>query len=143
METILKGVEGLLFVVFMASLLGGPAVLVDWLRRRRREVVMRQIALTDAIDGYFGAIVSPVVNVKRPLWRPWQIKIAAPFTRPAAVGRILALTHDVLAVTDRINPDRYEIVLTPRQEPVRDDEAKAAARHYGKRWSGDTIAATR
>jgi hypothetical protein len=87
-------------------------------------------------------MVSPVVNVKRPLWGPWQIKIAAPFTRPAAVGRILALAHEVLAVADRMTPDRYEIVLTPMQETVR-EEAKAPVRHSPGRWSGDTIAATR
>ncbi len=143
METILIWLAAGLVPLYLVSLIGGPMVLMDWLRKRREETIRCQIALTDAIDGHFGATVSPVVNVKRPLWGPWQIKIAAPFTRSAAMGRILALAHEVLAVADRMNPDHYEIVLTPRQEPVRDEEAKPPARHSPERWSGDTIAATR
>ncbi len=68
MGTFLTGLQFTLFVLFVASLLGGPAVLVDWLRKRRTETVMQQIALTDAIYAHFGSIASPVV--KRPLWGP-------------------------------------------------------------------------
>ena len=65
MGTILTGLQVLLVVLFMASLFGAPMVLVDWVRKRRRETVMQQIALADAIYGQFGSIASPVV--KRPL----------------------------------------------------------------------------
>ena len=136
METILGGMETLLLILLMASLFGGPVVLMDWLRKRRREVVMHQIALTDAIDGHFGAIVSPVVNVKRPLWGPWQIKIAVPFTQPAAVGRVLALAHEVLAVADLMNPNRYEIVLTPTPGTIR-KESMLRSDQPLERWSRD------
>jgi len=142
METVLTWLALGLVPLYFASLIGGPMVLMDWLRKRREETIRCQIALTDAIDGQFGAIVSPVVNVRRPLWGPWQIKIAAPFTRMAAVGRILVLAHEVLAVADRITPDRYEIVLTPMEETVR-EEAKVPVCHSPERWPGDTIAATR
>jgi len=136
MATILGGIETLLIMLFMASLFAGPFVLVNWLRTRRREVVMQQIALTDAIDGNFGAIVSPVVTVRRPLWGPWQIKIALPFTRPAAVGRVLALAHEVLAIAGRMNPNRYEIVLTPTPETIRKENTLPY--QSAERWSRDT-----
>ncbi|HWU38609.1 MAG TPA: hypothetical protein VN203_13255, partial [Candidatus Acidoferrum sp.] len=135
METILGGIGTLLIMLFMASLFGGPFVLVNWLRKRRREVIMQQIALTDAIDGNFGAIVSPVVTVRRPLWGPWQIKIALPFTRPAAVGRVLSLAHEVLAMAGRMNPNRYEIVLAPTPEAIRKDNTPPY--QSAERWSRD------
>jgi hypothetical protein len=134
METMLGGIETLPLILFMASLLGGPVVLVDWLRKRRREVVMQQIALTDAIDGHFGAIVSPVVHVERPLWGPWQIKIVVPFTRPAAVGRVLALAHEVLGVAGQMNTNRYEILLTPTPDTIR-RESTLRPDQPAERWS--------
>jgi hypothetical protein len=63
-----------LFLLFVFVVIGGPAMLVDWMRARRHEVTRRQIALTDALDGHFGTIVSPVV--RRPMWGPWEIEIA-------------------------------------------------------------------
>jgi hypothetical protein len=134
METILAG---LLFLLVVASLLGGPAVLVDWVRKRRREAVMQQIALTDAIYAQFGSIASPVV--KRPLWGPRQIEFQA---GPGGVAKVLVAAHEVLSVADRMNMTRYQIVLTPSQEPVLEEE-KFPARQSTKRWHGDTIVATR
>jgi hypothetical protein len=128
------------FLLLLFALVGGPMILVDWFRKRRQKAIERQIALTDAIDGRLGAIVSPVV--KKPLWGPWQIQIAVPFSRPAAVGRILAVAHEVLSVADRMNPGRYEIVLTPKQDPAR-EERETRASQFAERWPDDTVVATR
>jgi hypothetical protein len=101
-----------LFSLFLALWVAGPVALTDWSRRRRDQAVKRQIALTEAIHRDLGSLVSPVV--RKPLWGPWQIRIAVPFSRPAAVGSILALAHEVMAVADRMNRGEYEIVLTPQ-----------------------------
>ena len=137
METTLTGLQILLVALFMASLLGGPMVLADWLRKRHRETVMQQIALTDAIYAQFGPIASPVV--KRPLWGPRQIRFQV---GPGAVAKVLVAAHEVLSVADRMNLGRYQIVLTPRQESIREEE-KTPAPQSMKRWHGDTIVATR
>jgi hypothetical protein len=118
--------------------IGGPVFVVDWLRRRRREAVTRQIAITDAIDGRVGAIVSPVV--KKPLWGPWQVRIAVPFARPVAAGRILAVVHEVLSVADRMNPGRYEIIITPKQDAVH-EARRSRGIQSAKKWSRDSLAA--
>jgi hypothetical protein len=70
--------------------------------------------------------------VRRPLWGPWQIRIAVPFSRPATVGSILALAHEAIAVGDWMNRDDYEIVLTPQSrnsgaEPARRAQDRLAA----------------
>src|SRR5574342_28558 len=108
------GVVVISLLVFV--LIGGPAVLMDWLRSRRAEEIRRQIALTDAIDSELGSIVAPVV--KKPLWGPWRVRIAVPFARPVAVGRILTVAHEVFTIADGMGPDHYEIVVTPKQEPI-------------------------
>ena len=140
METILTWLGVTIVPLYMVSLIGGPMVLVDWLRKRRREAIMRQIALTDAIDGQLGPIVSPVV--KKPLWGPWQIRIAMPFSRPEAIGTILALVDEALTVADRMSPDRYQIVLTVNPDLTRKEGETRAIRSRDK-WPGDTIVATR
>ena len=137
METILAGMQTVLIVLFLASLFGGPVLLVDWLRKRRREVVMQQIALTDAIYAQFGSIASPVVT--RPLWGPREVQFEV---GRGAAAKVLVAAHEVLSSADRMNLGRYRIVLTPRQESVR-EEKTTPARHSTKGWSGDTVAATR
>jgi len=130
----------LVFWLFVFLWIGGPMVLLDWLRNRRQEAIRRQIALTEAIDGELGAVVSPVV--KKPLWGPWQIQIAVPFSRPAAVGRILAVAHEVFSAADGTNQGRYRIVLTAKQEP-NCKERETRPIQFRERWPGDTVAATR
>ena len=88
MGTILAGLPFLVFVLVVGTLLGGPAVLVDWLRKRRRETVMQQIELTDAIYAQFGSIASPMV--KRPLWGPRQIEFQV---GPGAAAKALVAAH--------------------------------------------------
>lgn len=99
---------------FVLLWFANPFVLMDRVRNRRDETIRRQIALTEAIDGQLGPIVAPVVQ--KPLWGPWQIRIAVPITQPAAVGTILAVAHEVFTAADRMSPDRYEIVLTPKRD---------------------------
>jgi hypothetical protein len=103
-------VGALVCVVFAFVLLGGPAVFAGWVRHRRQEAIRRQIALTDAIHGSLGAVVSPVV--RKPLVGAWQVQIAVPFTKAAVVGRILATTNDVFSALDGSKPDPFRVVLT-------------------------------
>ena len=137
MGTVLASLPFLLFLLVMASLLGGPAVLVDWLRKRRREAVMQQILLTDKIYAEYGAIASP--EVKRPLWGPRKIEFQV---GPGATAKVLVAAHEVLSVADRMKLGRYQIILTPIQGRVREEE-KAPVRQSTKSWHGDTIIATR
>ena len=124
--------SSLLLAVAMVALYiflwtGAPILLLGWLRSRRQEAIQRQIALTDAIDARLGAIVSPVVT--KPLWGPWQIRIAMPLARPVPVGRILAIAHGVFSGIDRVNPDHYQVVLTPKEKPPRKGRMGRCALH--------------
>lgn len=44
------GMGGAAFVLVGFALVGGPAFMVDWFRKRRETAIERQIALTDALD---------------------------------------------------------------------------------------------
>jgi hypothetical protein len=88
-----------------------------WLQRRREAAIARQVALTDAIASELGAVVAPVV--KRPLWGPWRIEIAVPFSRPATTATVLSIAHRVLSFAGRHAAARYRIVLTPQEEAAR------------------------
>ncbi len=125
-----------LFLLFVFVVIGGPAMLVDWMRARRQEVTRRQIALTDALDGHFGAIVSPVV--RRPLWGSWEIEIAVPFSRSGAVGRILAVVHEALSGVDGVSAGSYRIVLAATQNPIRWVRQRPR-RRPATRWAGDPV----
>jgi hypothetical protein len=105
-----------LFVLVVFLGIASPAVLVQWWRDRREEATRRQIALTDALHWQLGPIVSPVV--RKSLWGSWQIEIAVPFSRPAAVGQIVRVAHALLPAADGLNRDDYELVLTPQQEAL-------------------------
>jgi len=80
-------------------------------QRARREVVERQIAVTDAIHRELGAVVAPVV--RRHGRDAWSVAVAAPLDRPVAVGRVLALAYDALG-TDRGHAPDVSFVVTPR-----------------------------
>lgn len=86
--------------------------LVDSVARARREVIARQVAVTDAIHGELGAIVAPTVTRRR--WGAWQARIPVPFERPAAVERVVAIAHATLARLDPARADRLRIVLVPQ-----------------------------
>ena len=59
MQTGIMVVSGVAFALVVFVLVGGPMIVVDWSRRRRRMAIERQIALTDALDGRLGSMVSP------------------------------------------------------------------------------------
>jgi hypothetical protein len=96
----------------------GLLALAERRERSRAALVERQIALTDAITRDLGAIVAPVIR-RRPGGRV-RVEVAAPLGRPAIVGRIVAIAHDVLSGADR-GRTQYEIVLVPQ------DNSRAAA----------------
>ena len=91
--------------------------LVDRAQRARREVVARQVAVTDAIHRDLGAIVAPTVT--RRVRGPWQVRIAVPFEREEAVGRIVAIAHRTLSAFDRADPNGVRIVLVRQETPSR------------------------
>ena len=98
MEIVLVAVAVMLFpFAVVAALLRLAA------RRARAHaaVISRQIALTEAIHRDLGPVVSPWVTRRGGRWR---VSVAVPFDRPA-----------VLAVAQRAFPERFELVLTPRE----------------------------
>ena len=81
-------------------------------QRAHREVVERQIAVTDAIHRELGAVVAPVVRRRRR--GTWSVAMAAPLDRSVAVGRVMALAYEALATTDRTRAPEVSFVVTPR-----------------------------
>ena len=132
--TVLWAVVALLVLAGLVSLL----VLPGWFRARRQEAVWRQIALTEALDGELGPIVSPVV--KRPLLGPWRIEIAVPLAQFATVGRLLAVAHETLSDREGMNPSQYRIVLSARLDPSQVGHVPLARKNTG-RWAGKPAAA--
>jgi len=131
-------ISAVAFVLFEFVLVGGPMLVVDWSRKRRETATERQIALTDALDGQLGAIVSPVVT--KPLSGPWEIQIAVPLSRLAAVGRIVAIVNAVLLGVKGMHERSYRVVLRATQETPRE-----VGTPYGcgpaKPWAGSPVAA--
>ncbi len=125
--TILSTLAVWLFILCVFLGIAAPGVVVNWARRRREEAIRRQIALTDAIHGALGPIVSPVV--KKPLWGSWQIVIPVPLARPAVVGQIVRLAQAVLPAADRLNRDGYQIVLIPQQGDTPPAKSRLDLRH--------------
>ncbi len=97
--------------------------LAERIRRVRDEVAARQVMVTEAIHRELGAVVAPVV--KKRMWGPWQIFIAAPFARPAVVERAIAIAHrtpvprrrELGAPDDRAHAPREFWVTDPRAQP--------------------------
>ena len=138
METILT-LLGMLMVLLYAILwIAGPILLTAWVRNRREETIKRQIALTDAIHENLGAIVSP--EVQKPLWGPWQIRIAVPFTQPAVVGRILTVVDGMLSASSQMQPGRYQIILTSMEESLAGKRQWSPSQPV-ERWSRGAMAA--
>ena len=84
----------------------GLLLVADGRRRRKLEVVYRQIALTDAIHRELGAVVAPVLERDR---RSWRVRLAVPFECPGLVERVLKVVHASFP------QDGYAVVLTPRR----------------------------
>ena len=127
--------DGVAFVLIGFALIGGPMILVDWLRRRRQTAIERQIALTNAIDGQVGVIVSPVVT--KPLFGPWKIRIAVPFHRSATVARILSVVDEVFQDVEGAASRPYRIFLTATADSLRETHPSRST----TRWAGNSRAA--
>ena len=91
-------------LLFAAPIVVLVALLMVSERRQahRRDEVLRQIALTDALHARLGAMVAPVVRRRQ---RAWRVE------RPAVVAAVLATAAEVFGQT------RYEIELS-RQTPA-------------------------
>ena len=100
-----------IWLVVLAVMLFPFAVVVALVRlavrveRAREAAISRQIALTDALHRDLGPVVSPWVTRRGGRWR---VSVAVPFDRPA-------LVEAVLADVQRAFPERFELVLTPRE----------------------------
>jgi hypothetical protein len=102
----------LLLTTSPIAIIGVLLEVAAWRERRWHTAIARQIALTDALAAELGAVVAPVVTPAA--WGPWRVRIAVPFARPLLVGRIVAITDQVLA---RV-PQRHELVLVPQEQPA-------------------------
>ena len=122
------------FVLLGFVLFGGPVILVDWLRRRRQAAIERQVALTDALDGRFGAMVAPVVT--KPLFGPWEIRFAVPLRRSAVAGGILSVVDDVFCGAGGRSASTYRIVLSAKPGLLPGTRAPRST----TRWSGGPFA---
>jgi hypothetical protein len=138
METGMTVVGEAAAVLLGCTLVGGPMVLADWVRMRRRAVIARQITLTDALDAQFGALVAPVVT--KPLFGPWEVRIAVPLLGSSVLARIIAVTDQVFAGAPGTPALPYRLVLqvTPTPwRPVPDHQVHPSA----ERWPGRPVAA--
>ncbi len=135
MYTAVMAFSGAAFMLIGFALVGGPMILVDWLRSRRQTAIERQIALTEAIDRQMGAIVAPVVT--KPLFGPWEIRVAVPFHRSATVARILSVVDEVFSDVAGGSTRPYRIFLTATPDSVR---ATSPFRPV-TRWAGNSVAA--
>jgi len=114
-------------VLLPAALLTAVMLLSTWRARTRLLAIARQIAVTDAIHGELGAVVSPVVRHR--LWGRWQIMIPVPFDDLDTVTHVVRTAYGAFDAPERKNPGQFEIVLSPQERPVpRRERAVVAAR---------------
>ena len=137
MQVSMMGISVVTFLLLGFALLGGPMILVDWLRTRRQTAIDRQIALTDALDGRFGAMIAPVVT--KPFFGPWEIQIAVPLRLSAALPRILSVVDDVFSGVKEGSTSPYRIVLSTKPDLL----GVTRTPRSRKGWAGDPIAVAR
>jgi len=94
--------------------------------RRHREVLARQIALTDSVHERLGAVAAPVVRRRG---RRWQVCIAVPFERPFVVEALLAIAREMFAPRDG---DRRSLEIVLTRQPTRPATPAAARRGIRK-----------
>jgi hypothetical protein len=131
-------VSGAVFVLVGFVLLGGPTLLADWSRKRGQAAIDRQIALTDALDGQLGPIVAP--GVKKPLFGPWEIRIAVPLHQSATVARILSVVDEVFQDVQGAGSRSYRILLSAKPDALQETRAPRTPEPT-ERWAGCPIAA--
>ena len=99
--------------------------------RRRLEVRARQVALTDSIHERLGAVAAPMVRRRN---RGWQVRLAAPFERPALIEALLAIVMEAFAASDG-ERGSLEIVLTRQLDTLAPKPAGASgARRESPSW---------
>ncbi len=130
----------LVVVMLPATLTTALLLLAGWRERARERAVVRQIAVTEAIDAELGAIVAPFV--KRRFGGGWRLEVAVPFEEPALVGRVVALAHAAMQRTDP-HASPLEVVLTAQTPEVSGADARSseAARVSPRRVPGREVMA--
>ena len=113
--------------LFPIALMIAALLFMERRARMRLAECARQVAVTDAIHGELGAIVSPIV--RRRLGGRWQLVIPVPFDDLDAVGRVVHAAYKGFDAPERAVPGRFEIVLSPQEKfvPRRERAAVAAA----------------
>jgi hypothetical protein len=139
----LMGVSGMVVKIAVCALLGcvlvgGPLVLVDRMRARRRAAIARQIALTDALDAQFGALVAPMV--RKPLFGPWEVWMAVPRLGSSVLAGILTAADAVFAGLEGTPQARYRMVLHITANSSHAGPDRRAPRPT-PRWAGTPAAA--
>ncbi len=109
MDAVVMVLSGAAAALLVWTLVGGPMVLADRVRTRRQAVIARQIALTDALDAQFGALVAPVVT--KPVFGPWEVRIAVPPLGAAVFARMIAAADAVFAGIGEAPSMRYRLVV--------------------------------
>lgn len=104
----------------------GLLMWADRRERRRLDVHVRQIALTDCVHERLGAVAAPVVRRDR---RGWQVRLAVPVERPGLTEALVAIVRETFAPCGGDRPS-LEIVLS-RQTAA--PAVKAASRR-STRW---------
>jgi len=99
---------GILMLAAPFAAVAALLFLAERRQQRRRDEILRQVALTDALHARLGALVAPVVRWRR---RAWRVAVAVPFERPAVLAAVLATAADVF------DQAPYEVVLS-RQAPA-------------------------
>jgi hypothetical protein len=126
-------ISGAALLLLLFVLGGGPMLLVDWSRKRRQQEIARQIALTDAIHGRIGPVVSPVVT--KPFFGPWEIRLAVPFHHLAAVAKILSVVDEMFPVVEGAGSRPYRIFLTASPDWLEETLGSQTLR-WAKGWVG-------
>jgi hypothetical protein len=102
-------VKVVVFALLGCAAVGGPLVLADRVGMRRQATAARQIALTDALDAQFGALVAP--EVRKPLFGPWEVRMALPPLGSAVLAGILAVIDAMFAGMEGTSPVPYRVDL--------------------------------
>lgn len=122
-------VVGVVVLVLLGFVLfGGPMILVDCLRRRRQAAIVRQVALTEALDGRLGAWVAPVVT--KPFLGPWQIRLAVPCLPSTAAAEMLSVVDDVFSGVEEKGAPTYRIVLSAKPDSPPGSRRRSRAQSF-------------
>ena len=120
------------------ALLAAALLVMERRARIRLAECAHQVAVTDAIHGQMGAIVSPVV--RRRSGGRWQVVIPVPFDDLDAVSRVVRAAYGGFDAPERGVPGRFEIVLSPQQRFVPRPERAAVV--AARRSRGESVSWT-